>query len=184
MQKEISKVPLRMTVNGKPIEVRVNPTWTLLRVLREELRLTGTKKGCEQGDCGACTVIMDGRTVNACLILALQAEGKVIETIEGLGTAENLHPLQQSFIRQGAVQCGFCTPGMLMSAKALLDTHPRPTREEIKLGLSGNLCRCTGYVKMIKAIDRASKESSGGNDEIDLRGTRDRMDRPGTRNDS
>ena len=184
MQKEISKVLLRMTVNGKPVDVRVNPTWTLLRVLREELRLTGTKKGCEQGDCGACTVIMDRRAVNACLILALQAEGKVIETIEGLGTAENLHPLQQSFIRQGAVQCGFCTPGMLMSAKALLDANPHPTREEIKLGLSGNLCRCTGYVKIIKAIEGASKESSGGNDDIDRRGTRDRMDRPATRNDS
>jgi carbon-monoxide dehydrogenase small subunit len=157
MQKEISKVLLRMTVNGKPVEVRVNPTWTLLRVLREELRLTGTKKGCEQGDCGACTVSMDGRAVNACLILALQAEGKVIETIESLGTAENLHPLQQSFIRQGAVQCGFCTPGMLMSAKALLDQSPRPTRDEIKRGISGNLCRCTGYVKIIKAIQNVVK---------------------------
>jgi carbon-monoxide dehydrogenase small subunit len=157
MSSDIEKVLLRMTVNGKPVDLRVNPTWTLLRVLREDLRLTGTKKGCEQGDCGACTVIMDGRAVNACLILALQAEGKAIETVEGLGTAENLHPLQQSFIRQGAVQCGFCTPGMLMSAKALLDTNPHPTREEIKLGLSGNLCRCTGYVKIIKAIEGASK---------------------------
>ena len=157
MQKEISKVLLRLTVNGKPIEVRVNPTWTLLRVLREELRLTGTKKGCEQGDCGACTVQMEGKAVNACLVLALQAEGKAIETVEGLGTPENLHPLQHSFIRQGAVQCGFCTPGMLMSAKALLDANPRPTREEIKLGLSGNLCRCTGYVKIIKAIQNVVK---------------------------
>ena len=159
MSSDIEKVLLRMTVNGKPVEVRVNPTCTLLRVLREDLRLTGTKKGCEQGDCGACTVIMDGRAVNACLILALQAESKTIETIEGLGTAENLHPLQQSFIRQGAVQCGFCTPGMLMSAKAMLDTNPHPTREEIKYGISGNLCRCTGYVKIIKAIEGVSKES-------------------------
>ena len=159
MSSDIEKVLLRMTVNGKPVEVRVNPTWTLLRVLREDLRLTGTKKGCEQGDCGACTVIMDGRAVNACLILALQAESKTIETVEGLGTAENLHPLQRSFIRQGAVQCGFCTPGMLMSAKALLDTHSHPTREEIKLGLSGNLCRCTGYVKIIKAIEGTSRDS-------------------------
>ena len=158
MSNDIQKVPLRMTVNGKPVEVRVNPAWTLLRVLREELRLTGTKKGCEQGDCGACTVIMDRRAVNACLVLALQAEGKVIETVEGLGTAESLHPLQHSFIRQGAVQCGFCTPGMLMSAKALLDANPHPTREEIKRGISGNLCRCTGYVKIIKAIEGASKE--------------------------
>ena len=157
MSSDIEKVLLRMTVNGKPVEVRVNPTWTLLRVLREELRLTGTKKGCEQGDCGACTVQMEGKAVNACLVLALQAEGKAIETVEGLGTAENLHPLQQSFIRQGAVQCGFCTPGMLMSAKALLDQSPRPTRDEIKRGISGNLCRCTGYVKIIKAIQNVVK---------------------------
>ena len=146
-----------MTVNGKPVEVRVNPTWTLLKVLREDLKLTGTKKGCEQGDCGACTIIMDGKTVNACLVLALQAEGKTIETIEGLGTPEKLHPLQESFIKHGAVQCGFCSPGMLMSAKALLKRNPHPTKEEIKRGISGNLCRCTGYVKIIKAIQEASK---------------------------
>jgi carbon-monoxide dehydrogenase small subunit len=157
MQREISKIPLRMTVNGKPVEVRINPTWTLLKVLREELKLTGTKKGCEQGDCGACTIIMDGKTVNACLVLAMQAEGKTLETIEGLGTPENLHPLQKSFIRHGAVQCGFCSPGMLMSAKALLKRNPHPTVEEIKRGISGNLCRCTGYVKIIKAIQKASK---------------------------
>lgn len=146
------KMILRMKVNGKMIEARVDPTWTLLRVLREELSLTGTKEGCGQGDCGACTVIMNGKAVHACLVLALQAEGKEIETIEGLGTPENLHPLQASFIRNGAVQCGFCTPGMLMSAVALLRKNPRPTEEEIKKGISGNLCRCTGYVKIIKAI--------------------------------
>lgn len=157
MQREISKIPLRMTVNGKPVEVRINPTWTLLKVLREELKLTGTKKGCEQGDCGACTIIMDGKSVNACLVLAMQAEGKTLETIEGLGTPENLHPLQKGFIRHGAVQCGFCSPGMLMSAKALLKRNPHPTVEEIKRGISGNLCRCTGYVKIIKAIQEASK---------------------------
>jgi aerobic carbon-monoxide dehydrogenase small subunit len=157
MQKEISKAVLRMTVNGKPMEVRVNPTWTLLRVLRDELNLTGTKKGCEQGDCGACTIILDGKAVNACLVLALQAEGKAIETIEGLGTPENLHPLQKSFIKHGAVQCGFCSPGMLLSAKALLGSHPHPTVGEIKWGISGNLCRCTGYVKIVKAIQEASK---------------------------
>jgi len=143
---------LRMKVNGMPIEVRVDPTWTLLRVLREELHLTGTKKGCGQGDCGVCTVIMNGKAVNACLVLALQAEGKEIETVEGLRTEENLHPLQLSFIKNGAVQCGFCTPGMLMSAVALLRKTPRPTEEEIKKGISGNLCRCTGYVKIVKAI--------------------------------
>jgi aerobic-type carbon monoxide dehydrogenase small subunit (CoxS/CutS family) len=150
------KTMLRMKVNGRPVEVAVKPTWTLLRVLREELRLTGTKKGCEQGDCGACMVIMNGKTVNSCLVLALQAETKEIETIEGLGTADHLHPLQKSFIEHGAVQCGFCTPGMLMSAKVLLDENLRPTQEEIKVGISGNLCRCTGYTKIIKAITQLS----------------------------
>jgi carbon-monoxide dehydrogenase small subunit len=143
---------LRMKVNGKPIEVAVDPTWTLLRVLREDLRLTGTKKGCGQGDCGVCTVIMNGKAVNACLVLALQAEGKEVETVEGLGTEEKLHPLQVSFIKHGAVQCGFCTPGMLMSAEALLRQNPHPAEDEVKRGISGNLCRCTGYVKIIKAI--------------------------------
>jgi len=147
---------LLMKVNGRPVEVAVKPTWTLLRVLREELRLTGTKKGCEQGDCGACVVIMNGRTVNSCLVLALQAQSKEIETIEGLGTADHLHPLQKSFIEHGAVQCGFCTPGMLMSAQVLLKENPEPTQEEIKMGISGNLCRCTGYTKIIKAIESAS----------------------------
>jgi len=146
------KMILRMKVNGKTVEAWVDPTWTLLRVLREELGLTGTKEGCGQGDCGACTVIMNGKAVQACLVLALQAEGKEVETIEGLGTPEKLHPLQASFLNNGAVQCGFCTPGMLMSAVALLRKNPRPSEEEIKKGISGNLCRCTGYVKIIKAI--------------------------------
>lgn len=153
----MEKTLLRMKVNGKPVEVLVDPTWTLLRVIREELRLTGTKKGCGQGDCGACTVIMNGKAVNACLVLALQAEGKEIETVEGLGTEEKLHPLQASFIKNGAVQCGFCTPGMLMSAVALLRKTPRPNEEETRRGISGNLCRCTGYVKIIKAIEDASR---------------------------
>jgi carbon-monoxide dehydrogenase small subunit len=146
------KMILRMKVNGKTVEAWVDPTWTLLRVLREELGLTGTKEGCGQGDCGACTVIMNGKAVQACLVLALQAEGQEIETIEGLGTPEKLHPLQASFLDNGAVQCGFCTPGMLMSAVALLRKNPHPTEEEIKKGISGNLCRCTGYVKIIQAI--------------------------------
>ena len=158
MEKQTGNVMLRMTVNGKPVEVRTHPAWTLLRVLREEMHLTGTKKGCEQGDCGACTVLLDGKAVNACLVLALQAEGKTVETIEGLGTPEDLHPLQKSFIRHGAVQCGFCSPGMILSAKALLDRNPHLTAGEIKRGISGNLCRCTGYVKIIKAIQEASKE--------------------------
>jgi len=143
---------LRMKVNGKTVEASVDPTWTLLRVLREELSLTGTKEGCGQGDCGACTVIMNGKAVLACLVLALQAEGKEVETIEALGTPEKLHPLQASFLSNGAVQCGFCTPGMLMSAAALLRKNPHPSEEEIKKGISGNLCRCTGYVKVVKAI--------------------------------
>ena len=152
----MEKKLLRMKVNNRPVEVPVDPTWTLLRVLREELRLTGTKKGCGQGDCGVCTVVMNGKAVNACLVLALQAEGKEIETVEGLGTEEKLHPLQASFIKHGAVQCGFCTPGMLMSAVALLRENPRPNEEETRRGISGNLCRCTGYVKIIKAIRDAS----------------------------
>jgi len=145
-------VLLKMVVNGKPMEVKVDPTWTLLYVLREELKLTGTKKGCEKGDCGACTVLLQGKPVNSCLVLALQAEGREIETIEGLGEADNLHPLQKSFIVNGAVQCGFCTAGMLLSAAALLRKNPDPTEKEIRTAISGNLCRCTGYQKIVKAI--------------------------------
>ena len=148
---------LRMKVNGRAVEVAVDPAWTLLRVLREELGLTGTKQGCGQGDCGVCTVMMNDRAVNACLVLALQADAKEIETVEGLGTPERLHPLQASFIKNGAVQCGFCTPGMLMSAVALLRKSPHPSSEEIKKGISGNLCRCTGYAKIIRAIQDISK---------------------------
>ncbi len=155
MSAEMNKTILRTKINGKAVEIAVKPTWTLLRVLREELGLTGTKKGCEQGDCGACTVIMDGRTVNACLVLALQAESKEIETIESLGTQDHLHPLQESFIENGAVQCGYCTPGMLMSGAALLDKNPKPNIDEIKRAISGNLCRCSGYVKIIDAIEKA-----------------------------
>ncbi len=156
MPLKAEKVLLKMIVNGKAAEAKVNPTWTLLKVLREELGLTGTKKGCERGDCGACTVLLDGKPVNSCLVLALQAEGKKVETIEGMGTAENLHPLQKSFIKNGAVQCGFCTPGMLLSALALLRKNPTPTRQEIRRAISGNLCRCTGYAKIVKAIQDVS----------------------------
>ena len=147
---------LRMKVNGRPVEVQVDPTWTLLRVLREKLGMTGTKKGCGQGDCGACTVLLDGKAVNACLVMALQAEGKAVETVEGLGTPDRLHPLQKSFIQHGAVQCGFCTSGMLLSALALLRKNPNPTVEEIRRGISGTLCRCTGYAKIVKAIQDVS----------------------------
>jgi carbon-monoxide dehydrogenase small subunit len=157
MSAKMNKTILRMKINGKAVEVTVKPTWTLLRVLREELRLTGTKKGCEQGDCGACTVIMDGKAVNACLVLALQAQSKEIETIEGLGTPDDLHRLQASFVENGAVQCGYCTSGMLMSGKALLKANPKPNGDEIKRAISGNLCRCTGYTKIIKAIEKATE---------------------------
>jgi len=153
---EHGEILLRMKVNGRAVEVQADPTWTLLRVLREKLGLTGTKKGCEQGDCGACTVLLDGKAVNACLVMAPQAEGKEIETIEGLGTRERLHPLQKSFMQHGAVQCGFCTPGILLSAVALLRKNPNPSADEIKRGISGNLCRCTGYVKIVRAIQNVS----------------------------
>ena len=149
-------VPLKVVVNGKPVELKVDPTWTLLHVLREELKLTGTKKGCEKGDCGACTVLLQGKPVNSCLVLALQAHGKEIETIEGLGQADTLHPLQKSFIAHGAVQCGFCTPGMLLSAAALLRKNPNPTEKEVRTAISGNLCRCTGYAKIVKAIQNVA----------------------------
>lgn len=162
------KILLKMKVNGKEVEVAVKPTWTLLRVLREELGLTGTKKGCEQGDCGACTVIMDGRAVNACLVLALQAQSKEIETIEGLGSPERLHPLQESFVKNGAVQCGFCTPGMVMSATAMLRENASPSPDEIKKGISGNLCRCTGYTKIFEAVEVAAEALRRGRDPRDV----------------
>ncbi len=150
---------IKLTVNGESYEARVEPNSTLLDVLRDQLKLTGTKRGCEAGDCGACTVLMDGKSVNACLVLALKAQGRKITTIEGLsaGTA-NLHPLQRAFVEHGAIQCGFCTPGMILSAKALLDRNPKPTEEEIKFGIAGNLCRCTGYVKIVEAIKAAAEE--------------------------
>jgi carbon-monoxide dehydrogenase small subunit len=140
------------TVNGTRYENRVESRRTLLQVLREDLRLTGTKKGCEKGECGACSVIINGKVVNSCLVLAVEADGKDIQTIEGLRRGQTLHPLQNSFIEQGALQCGYCTPGMIMSAKALLDENPNPTEDEVKKAIEGNLCRCTGYVKIIKAI--------------------------------
>ncbi len=144
---------IRFVLNGKEVQVEVPSHWTLLRLLREGLGLTGTKEGCGIGECGACTVLLDGMPVNSCLILAPKVEGRKVETIEGLGSRDHLHPLQKSFIEHGAIQCGFCTPGMLMSSKALLDRNPRPTRQEIKEAISGNLCRCTGYQQIIEAIE-------------------------------
>lgn len=128
----------------------------MLHVLRERAGLTGAKKGCDLGECGACTVILDGRAVNSCCVFAVQADGRSVETIEGLGSPEHPHPLQQAFIDAGAIQCGFCTPGMIMAAKALLDCNPRPSREEVRQAMSGNLCRCTGYAKIEKAIMMAA----------------------------
>ncbi len=148
---------IKFQVNGKEIEIEVNPGSSLLDVIRKQLGLTGTKKGCNAGDCGACTVIMDGKPVLSCLTPISRAAGKKIETVEGLAKGEKLHPLQEAFVESGAVQCGFCTPGMLTSAKALLDKNPRPTREEVREALSGNLCRCTGYKKIIDAVMIASQ---------------------------
>jgi len=145
---------VQINVNGTDYEVAVSPEMTLLDVIREELRLTGTKRGCDAGDCGACTVIMEGKAVNSCLVLGVEAHGKQITTIEGISNG-TLHPLQQAFIEKGAIQCGFCTPGMIMRAKTILDKNPNPTKEEIKTELAGNLCRCTGYTKIFEAIESA-----------------------------
>lgn len=161
MTESVKVKTINLKVNGKLYSVTVQPTDYLLDVLRNQLHLTGTKRGCDNGECGACTVLIDGEPVNSCLYLAIRAEGKEILTIEGLGTEENLHPLQKAFIREGALQCGFCGPGMLMSAKALLDKNPSPSEEEIRHGLSGNLCRCTGYVKIIDAVKAAARDMAG-----------------------
>ena len=146
-----------LTINGKEYELAVSPNMTLADLLREELLLTGTKKGCELGDCGTCTVIMNGKAVNSCLVLAVKASGKEITTVEGLETDDGLHPLQEKFIENGAIQCGFCTSGMLLSAKSLLDKNPKPTEHEIRTAISGNLCRCTGYQKIVESIKDASE---------------------------
>jgi aerobic carbon-monoxide dehydrogenase small subunit len=151
------KKEMQFTLNGEEVRVEVDPTWTLLHVLRDVLELTGTKFGCGYGECGACTVIMDGQAVNSCLLPALEAEGRSVSTIEGLAAADGqLHPLQKAFVEHGAVQCGFCTPGMIMSAKSLLDETQNPSEDEIKESIAGNLCRCTGYVKIIEAIKAAA----------------------------
>jgi aerobic-type carbon monoxide dehydrogenase small subunit (CoxS/CutS family) len=147
---------IQFKVNDDLVSLEVEPHWTLLRVIRDELGLTGTKEGCGEGDCGACTVLVDDRAVNSCLILAIDVDGKAIITIEGLTQGDELHPLQKAFMEKGAVQCGFCTPGMILTAKALLDQNPHPTEEEIRFAIAGNLCRCTGYAKIVEAIQVVS----------------------------
>jgi carbon-monoxide dehydrogenase small subunit len=156
-----SKVPLRLRVNGEEYEVLAPVHHTLLEVLREELDLTGTKHGCELGECGACAVLIDGQPQISCLILAVEAQGHEITTIEGLAQGSQPHPLQETFAALGAAQCGYCTPGFIITAKALLDHDPRPTRDEIREAISGNLCRCTGYVKIIDAIEQAAARLRG-----------------------
>ena len=151
----MNRLPLEITVNGEPISLVVDPNRTLLEVLRDDLELTGAKEGCGEGVCGSCTVLMDGKPVRSCLTLAREASGSQIVTVEGLSEGGALSPLQQSFIDHGAVQCGFCTSGMLMAAKGLLLTNPRPTKDDILRALSGHVCRCTGYTKIAEAVEAA-----------------------------
>jgi len=161
----MNKLMIELTINGKKRKVETTISTRLLDLLRDDLHLTGTKEGCGKGECGACTVIMNGELVASCLILAPQADGAVITTIEGVGDDKYLDPIQEAFVETGAVQCGFCTPGMILAAKKLLEENPHPTEEEIKRGISGNLCRCTGYQKIFDAIrlavDRLSSKDSG-----------------------
>lgn len=154
----MEKQLIRLKVNGAEHELSIYPNMTLLSVLRDELGLTGAREGCQEGSCGACTVLVDGKAVRSCLLLAMDAEGKDIITIEGLAEDGQLHPMQQSFVDHGAIQCGFCSPGMILTAKALLDENPNPAEDEIRKAMSGNLCRCTGYVNIIEAIMAVAKK--------------------------
>lgn len=153
----IKKYPVRVNVNGEDYEAVVDPRKTLLQFLRDDLDLTGTKEGCDEGDCGACSVLFNNKVVSSCLVLAVEADNAVIETIEGVKEGQNLHPVQQAFVDSGAVQCGFCTPGMVVTAKAMLKEMPNPSTQEIKEYLAGNLCRCTGYVKILDAVENAKE---------------------------
>jgi len=153
------KYPIQITVNGDVYDLLVNPKKTLLQLLREDLDLTGTKEGCDEGDCGACSVILNGKVVNSCLVLAVETDNAEITTIEGIHRGEELHPIQKAFIDSGAVQCGFCTPGMIMTIKAMLDEISDPSEDDIKHYLEGNLCRCTGYAKILDAVNEAVKHS-------------------------
>jgi carbon-monoxide dehydrogenase small subunit len=153
---------INLRLNGESHEIAVEPNWTLLETVREALGFTGSKEGCGTGDCGACSMILDGRLITSCLMLAPQADSRSITTVEGLADNGSLHPVQQAFIDTGGVQCGFCTPGMIMAAKALLDQNKSPTFEEIREGLAGNLCRCTGYTKIYQAVEVAAERMRGG----------------------
>ena len=151
------KQTITFNLNGESVQVEIEPHLTLLQLLRDKLELTGTKEGCGMGECGACTVLLDGKTINSCIFPAMEVEGRSVTTIEGLTDAQgNLHPIQKAFVEYGAIQCGFCTPGMVLSAKALLDENSKPTEEEIRNGIAGNLCRCTGYLQIVQAIKAAS----------------------------
>jgi carbon-monoxide dehydrogenase small subunit len=153
---------IKFVLNGKPHEMTVSPWRTLLEMIRDDLKMTGTKEGCGQGECGSCTVIMGGQTVNSCLVPAVEADGQEITTIEGLVEGETLHPIQEAFVEQSGMQCGFCTPGMILSAKYLLDRNPSPSESEIREGIAGNFCRCTGYTKIIESIGAAAEAMKGG----------------------
>lgn len=149
---------LEFTLNGQPLSVQVDPSWTLLRILREGLQQTGTKDGCKSGDCGACTVLLDGRPVNSCLLPALKVQNRKVDTIEGLGRQGDLHPIQKAFIDHGALQCGYCTPGMILSLKVLVDNYPDPDEKQIREAMSGNLCRCGNYIQIVEAVQSLSKK--------------------------
>ena len=157
----MSKTHVTVQINGEAVEFLAEPHQSLLEVLRDELGLTGSKEGCNNGNCGACAVIMDGRLVNSCCVLAAEVEGADITTIEGVASQDQLHPIQQCFLEEAALQCGICTPGFIMSSKALLEKNPNPTEHEIRFWLSGNLCRCTGYDKIVRAVMRASEMMRG-----------------------
>ena len=157
------KTVVSTTINGEPLEIVCEPRESLLEVLRDTLHLTGAKEGCNNGNCGACNVILDGRLVNSCCVLAVEVKDGEITTIEGLATAEGLHPVQEAFLEGAALQCGICTPGFIVSTKSLLDKNPNPTETEIRYWLAGNLCRCTGYDKIVRAVQAAAKNLSGGN---------------------
>ncbi|MEC9450825.1 MAG: (2Fe-2S)-binding protein [Chloroflexota bacterium] len=158
-ENKVKKVAVNTTINGEEMDILVDPYVSLLETLREVVGITGTKEGCNDGNCGACTVNLDGRIVDSCLVLGVEVEGKNVETVEGMATPDGLHPLQQAFLEEAALQCGICTPGFLVSAKALLDNEPDPSEERIRHWLAGNLCRCTGYDKIVKAVSKASKKS-------------------------